>query len=128
MGKSYIVGIDAGGTKVSYGLFDATGAIVDKMKHATDATADGETFSNTVIASVRTLLERNQLCFADLLGIGVGMPSFILYDKGYILMTASMPCIKDFAMRDYLQAHLPTRIELDSDANLAALAEHRRGS
>ena len=126
--KDYVIGIDAGGTKVAYGLFNSVGAIVDRMQHPTDAEADGPTFSDQVTLNVKTLMTKHALTFERLAGIGIGMPSFILYDEGRILMTSVMTKIKDFPMREYLEARLPTRIVLDNDSNAAAIAEFRHGA
>jgi len=128
LNKKYVIGIDAGGTKVAYGLFDNNGKIVDRESQPTEADADGPAFSDTIIKNVTDILKRNSLTFEQLDGIGIGMPSFIQQETGYIFMTSSMPGIKDFAMRDYLQARLPTQIVLDNDANAAALAEYRHGA
>ncbi|MCL2034939.1 MAG: ROK family protein [Oscillospiraceae bacterium] len=128
MEKDYTIGIDAGGTKVAYGLFDGRGVMIDRMQHPTNAADDGPGFSDTVIENVKTILNKNNLAFDLLLGVGICMPSFILYDKGHILMTSAMTGIKDFHMLDYMQKRLPTRIVLDNDANGAALAEHRHGA
>ena len=128
MKERYIIGIDAGGTKVAYGLFDVDGKIIDRTQHATDAEASGPDFSDTIIENVRAILERNHLTFEQLDGVGIGMPSFIKQETGYVFMTSAMTRIKDFAMRDYLESYLPTRIILDNDANAAALAEHRHGA
>jgi len=128
MEKQYLIGIDAGGTKVAYGLFDKNFKIIDRIQHKTDADADGPVFSDTLVAHVNVLMEKNGLTFEQLEGVGIGMPSFIERDTGYVFMTSAIPLIKDFAMRDYLEARLPTRIKLDNDANAAALAEHRHGA
>ena len=128
MTQGYVIGIDAGGTKVAYGLFNPQGAIIDRTQHPTDAEADGPQFSDTVIATVHDLLKRNRLGFPQLSGIGICMPSFILYDKGHVLLTSAMTRIKDFPMLDYLKERLPTHIVLDNDSNAAALAEHRHGA
>ena len=128
MDRKYVIGVDAGGTRVKYGLFRDDGQITDKYQHATDAHADGPAFSDTIIESVKALLLKNDLSFEQLTGVGVCMPSFIKSDTGYVFITSSMPGIKNFAMRDYLEARLPIRIVLDNDANGAALAEHRFGA
>ena len=128
MKKGYVIGIDAGGTKVAYGLFDEQGKIIDRMQHPTDTDADGPAFSDTIIANIRVLLERNKLTFAQVTGVGVCMPSFFLYEEGRVLMTSAMTKIKDFPMREYLSERLPTRVALDNDGNAAALAEHRHGA
>jgi len=128
MKKSYIIGIDAGGTKVAYGLFDDNHKIIDRYQHLTDAGADGPVFSGTLVESISLLMSKNNLCFEQIKGVGIGMPSFIRRETGYVFMTSAIPLIKDFAMLEYLQAHIPSRIVLDNDANAAALAEHRHGA
>jgi glucokinase len=126
--ERFVIGIDAGGTKVAYGLFDSNGKIVDRLQHSTEADTDGPTFSDTLIENINILIEKNGLTFDQLEGIGIGMPSFIERDTGYVFMTSAIPRIKDFYMRDYLNERLPTHIVLDNDANAAALAEHRHGA
>jgi len=128
MKKRYVIGIDAGGTKVAYGLFNDEGKIIDRIEHATDAEADGPGFSDTLIENTKALMTKNNQSFEQLDGVGIGMPSYIKNNTGYVFITSAMPQIKDFAMRDYLEARLPTRIVLDNDANTAALAEYRHGA
>ena len=128
MKDKFIIGIDAGGSKVAYGLFDGAGVLVGRMQHATDASADGMAFSDAIAQNVRAMLEKGGLTFEQLSGVGIGMPSFLLHEQGHVYITSSMPGIKDFPMRSYLQERLPVRITLDNDANAAALAEYRRGA
>ena len=124
----YRMGIDAGGTKVAYGLFDESGSLIDRFQHPTPIEADGPAFCDLLIDSVSKMLSGNKIAVSELQGIGICMPSFILFDEGYVCMTSAMVNIRDFAMRDYLQARLHTPIVLDNDSNAAALAEHRYGA
>jgi glucokinase len=126
--SGYVIGVDAGGTKVAYGLFDNNRTLVDRLQYPTDITADGPAFSDKIVRTVHELLERNGLGIEALKGVGICMPSFILFDKGYIFMTSAMTNIKDFPMRDYMAQRLPVRVILDNDNNVAALAEHRHGA
>jgi len=128
MGNGFVIGIDAGGTKVAYGLFDPAGERIDRMQHPTDVCATGESFSDTLIENIQALLSRNNMAVSDIDGIGICMPSFILFDDGFVLMTSAMPGIKQFPMRQYLTDRLHTQIVLDNDSNAAALAEYRRGA
>ena len=128
MQSGYVIGIDACGTKVAYGLFDPAGERSDRYQHPTDICATGESFSDTLVEHIHALLERNHMQVSDLDGIGICMPSFILFDEGVVLMTSAMPGIKQFPMRTYLEQRLGTRIVLDNDSNAAALAEYRRGA
>ncbi len=124
----YRIGIDAGGTKVAYGLFDENDVLVDRIQHPTPIEADGPEFCGNVIETIHDLLRRNNLRQEDLQGIGICMPSFILFEEGYICMTSAMVNIRDFAMRDYLAQRLNVPIVLDNDSNVAALAEYRYGA
>ena len=128
MEKKYIFGIDAGGTKVAYGLFDREGELLKKYQHPTDIEADGPAFSEEIIAMIHKILEERQASLREVEGVGICMPSYIRFESGYIHMTSAMVNIKDFAMRDYLEERLGVQVVLDNDSNAAALAEYRRGA
>jgi len=128
MEERYVVGIDAGGTKVAYGLFDSFGSIIDRREHPTDSDADGPTFCDTLIKNVTAILDKNRLTFDEISGIGLGVPSFLLYEEGKALITSAITGINDFPLRSYLQDKMQTTIVLDNDANAAALAEYRHGA
>ena len=128
MEKKYIFGIDAGGTKVAYGLFDRAGELLDRYQHPTDIEADGPAFSDQVIATIKEILEKNHASLEEVYGIGICMPSYIRFETGYIHMTSAMVNIQDFGMRDYMEERLGVKVILDNDSNVAALAEHRRGA
>lgn len=128
MEKKYIFGIDAGGTKVAYGLFDMDGKLLDRYQHPTDIEADGPVFCDQVIATVRQILAERSVAIEEVAGIGICMPSYIEFEKGYIHITSAMVNIKAFAMRDYLQERLGVKVVLDNDSNVAAWAEFRQGA
>ena len=128
MEKKYIFGIDAGGTKVAYGLFDRAGELLDRYQHPPDIAADGPAFSDQVIATIKEILEKNHASLEEVYGIGICMPSYIRFETGYIHMTSAMVNIQDFGMRDYMEERLGVKVILDNDSNVAALAEHRRGA
>lgn len=128
MEKKYIFGIDAGGTKVAYGLFDREGRLLDKYQHLTDIQADGPAFSEQLIETINKILKEYETTLDEVYGVGICMPSYIRFESGYIHMTSAMVNIKDFAMRDYLEERLGVKVILDNDSNAAALAEYRRGA
>ncbi len=129
MEKSYRIGVDVGGTKTAYGLFDKNGRLLDRMQHASDKTISGEKFSDQIIETVHSILKRNSLKMEELSGIGICMPSYILFEEGYVYLTSALTEIHDFAMKAYMEKHFPgIRIVLDNDSNAAALAEYRKGA
>jgi glucokinase len=58
----------------------------------------------------------------------MGMPSFILYDQGYIVKTSNLVKLKDFPARSWLSERMGIPVVLDNDARAAGLAEHRFGA
>ena len=126
--RAYRIGIDVGGTKIAYGLFDEKNELVDQLREPTDAEIDGPSLADQILKQIEVLLKRNQLEQKDLKGIGICMPSFILFDEGYICMTSAMTNVRDFAMREYMARRLFVPIVLDNDSNCAALAEYRFGA
>ena len=128
MSGKYIFGIDAGGTKVAYGLFKSGGKMIDRFQHESDMEADGPAFCDKIIASIHNMLKKNNLALADVEGVGVCMPSFIFFEEGKVCITSALPNIKDFMMRDYMEERLKVPVILDNDSNVAALAEQRHGA
>ena len=126
--RRYRIGIDVGGTKTAYGLFDEANELIDRDQHPSPAEADGPAFTDLLIERIEALLARNGLAHDAVQGIGICMPSFILYDQGYIYLTSALVNIRDFPMRDYLAARLDIPVVLDNDSNGAALAEYRYGA
>jgi len=126
--KRYHMGIDVGGTKVAYGLFDEDGGLMVRHQQPTPLDIDGPGLCDQLLAGIDDVLGMHGIHHGDVEGVGIGMPSFILYDQGYILATSALVNICQFAMRDYLTQRLDIPVFLDNDSNAAALAEYRFGA
>ena len=124
----YRIGIDVGGTKVAYGLFDDDNALIDRHAHETPIDVDGPGLSDMLLEGIDLLLTRNGIGHGEVRGIGIGMPSFIYYEQGYIYMTSALVNLKEFPMRDYFAHRLDIPVVIDNDSNGAALAEYRFGA
>lgn len=126
--KQYYFGIDVGGTKVAYGLFDDEKRLQMKEVKASNRNLSPEKFFSEMAETIRSMMIRYGLRKEEIGGTGIGMPSFIEFEKGYIIQTANLPRIKDFAARTYMEKKLGSPVFLDNDANTAALAEYRQGA
>lgn len=127
MGK-YLVGVDVGGTKTAYGLFDSDGHLLSSCRQATDCHASPECFIQTVSGSIKAMLAKNGASLSSVSGIGIGMPSYINFEKGYVMLTSALPNLREFPARQMFEEALGTRVVLDNDANAAALGELRFGA
>ncbi len=124
----YYIGIDIGGTKTAFGLFDDKRQLIDKDKILTDKTLCATDLCNAMISVIDGLLGRHGLSRKDVGGIGAGCPSTVNAKTGVVNATNNIPKLSDFNLRDYLAGYLGCRALVDNDANLAALAEYRRGA
>ncbi len=128
--RRFTVGIDVGGTKTAYGVYDSERNLVAKRRQPSNPELSAEAFFDGIAATVGELMAECGITEEDLRGIGIGLPSYIRFEDGYILKTSNLTNIKDFAAKDYLHDKLGRnlRIILDNDSHAGALAEHRHGA
>ncbi|MCL2066531.1 MAG: ROK family protein [Treponema sp.] len=127
--EQYTVGIDAGGTKVAYGLFDSRKQIISRFSHPSNAACSPEQFFDEIVTNIHRIMSEHDIKKENLRGVGIGMPSFILFEEGRIVKTSNLVNIHDFPARVYLMEKLDgIRVILDNDAHAAAIAEHRYGA
>lgn len=70
----YCFGVDIGGTTVKMGLFEETGAILEKWEIPTNTLAEGKAILPDIAFSLVGKIEEKKLEKEDILGIGVGVP------------------------------------------------------
>jgi glucokinase len=125
----HTIGIDVGGTKTAYGLLNGQREIVRRRSHPSDDTASPEEFFDTLVANIKDLMAAGGLKKEDIRGIGIGMPSFVLFEEGRIIKTTNLTKIHDFPARSYLMEKLGgIRVLIDNDSHTGAIAEHRQGA
>lgn len=128
--EEYTIGIDVGGTKISYGLFDGKKNLVYRERTMSDSNLESEEFFDQIVEKIKSILKTKEISIIDLRGVGIGMPSFILFDEGKIVKTSNLQKINNFPARTYLMNKLGgnVRVVLDNDGHTGALAEHRMGA
>lgn len=127
--EQYAIGVDIGGTKIAYGLFDGEKKLVFKKKVPSNPELEAEPFFDQVAETIKGILNDWNLVPEQVRGVGIGMPSYILFEEGRILKTTNLTKIKDFPAKAYLVQKLDgMRVILDNDTHVAALAEHSQGA
>lgn len=122
------IGIDFGGTKITYGLFDEDMRMVDSLRVRTDRLAMPEQVMDGMARDIDRLLTHNQCGLEAVAGIGIGFPGHIIYQKGLVLMATNLLTWENVPLRDELHARFGIPVYVDNDTNCAALAEHRIGA
>jgi glucokinase len=123
---SYTLGVDLGGTNLRFAAFRPDGTMVDKHSVPTNIGAGPDALMDAIVAGISQIRQRR--IGERLLGIGIGVPGFILLDKGIVAKSPNLPGLENFPIRDELQNRIGCPIHLENDANAAALGEKWMGA
>ena len=118
---SYSIGVDLGGTNLRAAAIDDQGKMVDKLSGSTHLKAGRDAVIADIVQSIETL--RSRLGHQTLAGVGVGVPGFILMDKGIIVGSNNLPDFDNYPVRDEIERRLGAKVILENDANAAALGK-----
>lgn len=123
--KSYVVGIDIGGTNTKLGIVDSRGTVLAKDSIKTNKHQRIEDYIQDLHQAFLSLVESQNLD-GEIVGIGVGAPN-ANYFKGTIEGAVNLPWkgVVPFAKLMEEAFHIPVRIT--NDANAAAIGEMTYG-
>ena len=127
---NYYMGIDIGGTKSAYGLFDEEMQLIYKETLPSDETLSGEEFFGRAEEQIRRFAARADSLGGTFCGVGIGVPGFVDFDRGKVGRIPSLPKLDGFAVADFLRGRLGGAfpILVDNDGHCGALAEYRQGA
>lgn len=122
----YSIGLDLGGTNLRAAAVDRAGNVLDRIAGSTTAAGT----KNALLANMASLIDGLKARYgaANLAGIGVGVPGFILLKEGIITNSNNLAFLENTPIRDEMEALLGTRVILENDANAAALGEKWMGT
>src|SRR5947209_8072046 len=117
----YSIGVDLGGTNLRAAAISNSGAILAKSAGRIPLSQGRDAVVDDIVSSIKKMRED---CGSDILkGVGIGVPGFILMDKGVIVGSNILPEFDGFPVRDVIEQKLGTKVILENDANAAALGE-----
>lgn len=120
-----VIAVDLGGTNIKAGLVDRNGDILKQAGVPTMAHEGPERVVDRIADLARDLRGKDT---EGLVGIAVGAPGPLHPTSGLIYTTPNMPGWENFQLRDALRKRLDMRVEVENDANCAALGESWKGA
>jgi glucokinase len=123
MAAECVIGVDLGGTKLLAGVLDGDLNVHHRVHRAVHGLAQRELLETVVEA----VAEARDAAPVEVAAVGFGIPCLIDQRKGTALMAVNL-ALEDVPFRDLMAERLGLPVEVDNDANLAALAEHRAGA
>jgi glucokinase len=126
MTNEVIAAIDIGGTKIALGLSDLEGRPSLPFRRFPTDVARGP---HRILEQALDELERMAgEAGARVAAVGVGCGGPLSRRRGLILSPANLPGWDEFPIVELIRERLHVPVELDNDANAAALAEHEYGA
>ena len=126
--KKYVIGIDVGGTKTLYGIFDENMEPVKVIQYSTDQEFSPDQMMDNMTAHVDEMLHSAGITRDEVRGVGAAFPSHIDFNRGVIIETCDIPQLNNVPAREMLEKRLGIPAILDNDCNAKALAEHKLGA
>lgn len=127
--SDYSIGVDLGGTNLRAAAISREGKILDKISGSTHLSAGRDAVIADIVSAIVTVRDRlGNEGAGRLAGVGIGVPGFILIEKGLIVGSNNLPDFEGFPVRDEIEKHLGTPVILENDANAAALGEKWMGA
>lgn len=125
--KKLAIGIDIGGTRTKIGLVDLTiGQVLHTAVQATE-TLDSVRFEQAIGNAIQILKAKAAELQADLLGIGIGVSSFVHADGLVDSTYGFIDFMEDYPLAKIIQTEHALPCRIDNDARLVALGEARYG-
>ena len=122
----YCFGVDIGGTTVKMGLFEETGAILDKWEIPTRTANGGEAILPDVAASLAEKRREFHLEADQMVGVGVGIPAPV--DEEGLIKAAVNLGWGAKNVKEEVEALTGMKARIGNDANMAALGEMWKGA
>ena len=119
--SDYSIGVDLGGTNLRAAAITTDGTMLEKISGSTDLHEGRDAVIADMVDAVDRL--RKSCGGRQLIGVGIGVPGFILIEEGVISGSNNLPQFDNFPIRDVIEKQLGTSIFLENDANAAALGE-----
>jgi glucokinase len=127
MSDTYSIGVDLGGTNLRIASYSDGADFLDSILVPTRLAAGPHQVVRDICEGVGTLRSRAKGS-RQLVGIGLGSPGPIELPGGTLRNPPNLPGWDGFQLRQAIESMLETPVQVESDANLAALAEQKLGA
>lgn len=128
MDKSYVIGVDMGGTNSVIGIVDARGSIVKQSQIKTNIYSTGVEYVDALCDAIKALVASVEL-EGQIKGVGMGVPNGNMY-RGTIEYAPNIPWANKTVVpvAEMVSERTGIPCALTNDANAAAIGEKAYGA
>ena len=116
------IGVDVGGTKISAGVVDDNGRILEESRHDTPAT-DVPAIRGAIAECIADLREEH----SDIVAVGVAAAAFVDVTRSDVEFAPNLAW-RDEPLRRHVEQAVRLPVVIENDANAAAWGEYRFGA
>ena len=125
MSEKIYVGVDVGGTTIKTGICNEEGTLLETYEGPTGEGSDA--ILNNMATYARAIVEQSPHSWDDVQGVGVGIAGFLDIPNGIVTFSANLD-LRDVHVKKIMQEKLGKPVEINNDANVAALGEAWSGA
>lgn len=122
MSDKIYVGVDIGGTAIKVGICNESGDLLQTYEGPTETEQGTDAILSKIAGYARHVVSESPYTWEQVAGVGVGIPGFMDFDKGFIKFSPNLP-LTNVPLKDHLEAALNKPVRVNNDANVAALGE-----
>jgi len=123
-----VIGIDVGGSKTLFALFDESFRVVEKAKIKTPLDAGEKGFTKALLGGAEELARKAVKQGYTLLGCGVGCAGEIDRVSGVLKCSPNIPFIKNYPLKSKLTKAIGFDTFVDNDVHMGLYGEHQLGA
>ncbi len=121
--KSFVIGVDIGGTRTKCGLVDTlTGDVIESIVQPTEK-EDSGVFMQQIKLAVDQFSKTAAIKNGGLKGIGIGIPGFTSGDGVVTTTYGFLAFMEDYPLKDLIEKKFGLACCIDNDARIVALGE-----
>lgn len=127
MSERYVLGVDFGGTKTAYGLYDQSCRLIAADQMETRPREGAEAVFRRMGTGIRALVKATGMDMEEIAAAGLCSPGPVDIEQGRIVYIASVGW-RDVPAAALLRRELGMPVAFENDANAAALGERFYGA
>jgi glucokinase len=121
-----LVGVDIGSRMTRFALADLQGRVVSRHQERTRMESADATIEQ-VLVGIEALVTQSGREITKLFAVGIGAPGMTDVTTGTVISAANLAGWTDVPLRQIVEDRFQAPVQVDNDANMAALGERWRG-
>lgn len=105
-------------------IIDIKGNLISAKRNDVQGFYNGDRAIDWVEETINKMIKKNKLSTSRLIGIGVGCPGPVDYDKGVVLEPPNFMLFQNYPVVERIKERFPVPVYLENNAVVLALAEH----